>query len=52
MLGGLCCNTPGVPVAATIHLQFLLWLLQYKPNSRDMMFSIIEVRSIEVNWKV
>jgi hypothetical protein len=30
----------------------LLWLLQYKPNSRKVAFSIIEVGSFEVNWKV
>jgi hypothetical protein len=50
------CNTPSVTVAATIHLQFstlfLQWLLEYKPNSREMTFSIIEVGSFEVNWKV
>jgi hypothetical protein len=40
------CNTPGVTVVATSHLQFsLLWLLQYKPNSREMAFSIIKVGS-------
>jgi hypothetical protein len=27
-------------------------LLQYKPNSRKLVFSINEVESFEVNWKV
>jgi hypothetical protein len=46
------CNTPSVIVTATVHLHLSLqWLLQYKPNSREMPFSIIEVGSIEVNWK-
>jgi hypothetical protein len=40
------CNTPGVTVAVTIHLQ---WLLQYKSNSREMAFFIIEVGSFNVN---
>jgi hypothetical protein len=53
---GPSCNTHNVTVAAIIHLQFstlfLQWLLEYKPNSREMSFSIIEVGSFEVNWKV
>jgi hypothetical protein len=28
---------------------FIQWLLQYKPNTREMAFSNIEVGSFEVN---
>jgi hypothetical protein len=48
--GVLHCNTPGVTIVATVYLQFYLqWLVQYKPSSREMSFSIIEVWSFEVN---